>query len=322
MEDTKNLYTTQETAEAANFSKQTVLNYVKDGIITPALQMANGQCYFDEKTVVTLMTLSCAKDYRDNTLTVCFGNREECTSFEDAYNTYLSERGIPRVDNLTKCLMKWREIPKSDKLSKRLCMIASVEKTIRACENEMKELSVELQKRLLTNPAIEDMAVVLENRNELIKKKEEIMELLHDHDRKIFKDELWWFASKRFKIEERYSIEDMSRLSKELAVLPEDGVIEYEPKKPAVKSVWRKTEQRYLRDCTKDYMKKQLAKGYVAVLCMDGQDNGGICQLLKKAMNPCIRRIEIYCMGDITDEIQQVIDFLQEQKDVIFKSEI
>lgn len=252
MEDTKNLYTTQETAEAANFSKQTVLNYVKDGVITPALQMANGQCYFDEKTVVTLMTLSCAKDYRDNTLTVCFGNREECTSFEDAYNAYLSERGIPRVDNLTKCLMKWREIPKSDKLSKRLCMIASVEKTIRACENEMKELSVELQKRLLTNPAIEDMAVVLENRNELIKKKEEIMELLHDHDRKIFKDELWWFASKRFKIEERYSIEDMSRLSKELAVMPEDGVIEYEPKKPAVKSVWRKTEQRYLRDCTKD----------------------------------------------------------------------
>ena len=322
MEDTKNLYTTQETAEAANFSKQTVLNYVKDGVITPALQMANGQCYFDEKTVVTLMTLSCAKDYRDNTLTVCFGNREECTSFEDAYNTYLSERGIPRVDNLTKCLMKWREIPKSDKLSKRLCMIASVEKTIRACENEMKELSVELQKRLLTNPAIEDMAVVLENRNELIKKKEEIMELLHDHDRKIFKDELWWFASKRFKIEERYSIEDMSRLSKELAVMPEDGVIEYEPKKPAVKSVWRKTKQRYLRDCTKDYMKKQLAKGYVAVLCMDGQDNGGICQLLKKAMNPCIRRIEIYCMGDITDEIRQVIDFLQEQKDVIFKSEI
>ena len=188
MEDTKNLYTTQETAEAANFSKQTVLNYVKDGIITPALQMANGQCYFDEKTVVTLMTLSCAKDYKDNTLTVCFGNREKCTAFEDAYNTYLGERGIPRVDNLTKCLMKWREIPKSDKLSKRLCMIESVEKTIRACENEMKELSVELQKRLLTNPAIEDMAVVLGNRNELIEKKEEIMELLHDHYRKIFKD--------------------------------------------------------------------------------------------------------------------------------------
>lgn len=36
MEDTKNLYTTQEAAESANLSKQTVLNYVKEGVITPA----------------------------------------------------------------------------------------------------------------------------------------------------------------------------------------------------------------------------------------------------------------------------------------------
>ena len=322
MEDTKKLYTTQETAEAANFSKQTVLNYVKDGVIMPAMQLANGQCYFDETTVVTLMTLSCAKDYRNNTLAVCFGNKEECTAFEEAYNRSLNEQGISRVDNLTEYLMDCRRIPKSNKLHKRLCMMESVEKTISACENEMKGLSDELQKRLLTHPDIEDMAIIIKNRNELVAKSKETSELLHEHDRKIFNAELRWFALKQDKIEERYSIADMRRLLEELKNQPKDGTIEYEPEKPAVKSVWRKVEQRYLREYTKEYMKKRLAKGYVAVLCMDGKDNGGIYQLLKKAVNPCIRRIEIYCMDSITDEIQQIVDFLQEIKEVTFKSEI
>lgn len=322
MEDAKNLYTTQEIAESANLSKQTVLNYVKDGVITPAMQLAHGQCYFDEATVVTLMTISCAKDYRNNTLAVCFGNEEDCASFEETYNRFLKEQGIPRVDNLTKYLMDCREISKSNEGHKRLCMIDSINETIHACENEMKDLSGELQKRLLTNPDIEDMAVIIENRNNLVKKKQEIKELLNEHDRIIFNAELQWFALKQDRIEERYSIADMRRLLEELKNLPQDGTIEYEPKKPAVKSVWRKTEQRYLRDYTKRYMKERLAKGYVAIWCTDGQSNGGIYQLLTKAVNPCIRRIEIYCMDSITDEMQQIIDFLQEIKDVVFKSEI
>lgn len=322
MEDAKNLYTTQEIAESANLSKQTVLNYVKDGVITPAMQLAHGQCYFDEATVVTLMTLSCAKDYNGNTLVICFGTDEEQASFEETYSNYLEEHEIERVDNLAEFLAECREVPKSNKLHKRLCMIDSVEKTIRACNNEIKELSDELQKRMLTNPDIEDMAFIIENRGGLIEKKEEIRELLNDNDREIFNAELRWFGLKRMKAEERYSIADMSRLAGELKNLPRDETIEYEPEKPAVRSVWRKVEQKYLRDYTKEYMRKRLAKGYVTVLCMDGQDNGGIHKLLSKSMNPCIRRIEVYCMDNITDEIQQIIDFLQEYKDVVFKSEI
>lgn len=322
MKDTKNLYTTQEIAEAANFSKQTVLNYVKDGVITPSIQLANGQCYFDEAAVVTLMTVSCAKDYKNNTLAVCFGNDEECVNFEEGYNSYLKEQGIQRVDNLTEYLMKCREAARSDKMHKRLYMIEAVDKTFRACENEIKELSNELQKRLLTNSNIEDMTLIIKNRKELISKGKEISESLNEHDREIFGRELRWFAEKRNKIEGRYSIPDMSRLAKELEVLPKDKIIEYEPEKPAVKSVWRKVKQRYLRDFTKDYMKVRLTKGYTALLCMDGRDNEEIYQLLIKAVNPCIRRIEVYRTGDITNEMQQVIHFLQNIKDVIYKSEI
>ena len=146
--------------------------------------------------------------------------------------------------------------------------------------------------------------------------------MLSDNDREIFNAELRWFSLKRMKIEERYSIADMLRLAGELKNLPRDEMIEYEPKKPAVRAMWRKVEQKYLRDYTKEYMRKRLAKGYVTVLCMDGQDNGGIHKLLSKSMNPCIRRIEVYCMDNITGEIQQIIDFLQEYKDVVFKSEI
>lgn len=321
MEDAKTLYTTQETAEAANFSKQTVLNYVKDGIIAPALQLANGQCYFDETTVVALMTLSCAKDYKDNTLAVCFGNGEDCIAFEEAYNRRLKERGIQRVDNLTEYLVGLRKIPKSHKFHKRLCMIDSVNKTVHACEKEVKDLSDELQKRLLTHPGIEAMEVILENRNELLGRHDEIMELLSEHDRKIFNAEFLWFTLRRDKIEERYSIADMRKLLDKLTD-PSEETIEYEPVKPAVKAVWRKVEQRYLRDWTKDCMKERLANGYAAVLCMDGQDNGGIYQLLKKAMNPCIRRIEIYGIYNVTNEIQQTVHFLEEIKDVTFKTEI
>ena len=271
---------------------------------------------------MTLMTLSCAKDYKDNTLVICFGDEEERIAFEEAYNNYLSEQEIQRVDNLTEFLMGCREVPKSNTLHKRLCMIDSVEKTRRACENEIKELSDELQKRLLTNPEIEDMAVIIENRGGLVKEYERIRGLLNEHDCQIFNDELRWFGLKQIKIEERYSIADMSRLARELKTLPREEMIEYEPEKPAVKSIWRKVEQRYLRNYTKDYMKKRLAKGYVTVLCMDGTDNGGIYELLSKSLNPCIRRIEVYCMGNITNEIQQIIDVLQEHKDVAFKSEI
>lgn len=322
MEDTKNLYTTQDTAEAANFSKQTVLNYVKNGVITPVMHLANGQCYFDESTVVTLMTLSCAKDYKDNTLAVCFGNEEECRAFEEEYNGYLNKHGIQRVDNLTEYLMKCREVPKSNKLHRRLCMIESVDKTIRACDNEIKELSDELLTRMLTSSSIEDARLIVGYKNELVERNKEIKEQMDEHDRKIFNNELRRYVLRKDKIEKRYAIVDMKRLAKDLACLPRDEMIEYEPEKPAVKSIWRRVEQKYLRNYTKDYMRECLAKGYVAVFCMDGLENGGIYQLLSKAMNPCIRRIEIYCTGDVTNEIQQVIKFLQDTKDVTFKSEI
>lgn len=130
------------------------------------------------------------------------------------------------------------------------------------------------------------------------------------------------YRRKRESVEERYAFEDMHNLIKALNSPQWERVMGYQPEKPVVRAIWRKVEQRHLHDCIKSHLKEYFKQGYVSVLCLDMQSDRCIYELISKSMNPCISRIEVYCMDDITQEIQQTFEGIQEYKDVIFKSEI
>lgn len=141
MNEMENLLTAQQTAEAAGVSKQTVLNYVKECIIFPALTLPTGQSFFDENAVITLVTLSLARICKQNRLVVMFGSADECQTFEKMYNQYLKQQNMPRVDDLKEFIQKYREAVKNEPKHQTLCSIESVEKTIRACDKAVKSLT-------------------------------------------------------------------------------------------------------------------------------------------------------------------------------------
>lgn len=315
------LLTAQETAEAANLSKQTVLNYVKEGIIKPTLRLSNGQCFFDEEAVARLLVLAFSKDYKNNTLAVCLGSPEMHQSFKEEYGRYLNGQGIQRVDNLAEYLMGCRGKLRLNTLAQRVCVTQAVETTVRACEKEVNKLAKDLQNYILFHSDIEDVSVFAEHRDNLLDA-ESISPKLSRNDRKIYHRGIDMYRRKRESVEERYAFEDMHNLIKALNSPQWERVMGYQPEKPVVRAIWRKVEQRHLHDCIKSHLKEYFKQGYVSVLCLDMQSDRCIYELISKSMNPCISRIEVYCMDDITQEIQQTFEGIQEYKDVIFKSEI
>lgn len=196
MKDTNSLLTAQETAEAVNLSKQTVLNYMKDGIIKPSLKLSSGQCFFDEEAVVTLLVLSFSKDYRDNTLAVCLGSSETHRSFNEEYNRHLHDLGIRRVDNLAEYLMRCRDNLKLNEPIRRICITQAVETTIRACEKEVNKLIKEIQNHILFHPNLEDVSVFAEHRDNLLEA-EKILPKLGKNDRRIYDIGLCMYRQKK-----------------------------------------------------------------------------------------------------------------------------
>lgn len=315
------LLSAQETAEAAGVAKQTVLNYMKDGRITPSLELPSGQCFFDEDAVVTLLVLSFSKEYKDNTLAVCIGGSDACQSFSEEYDSYLKNRGIPRVDNLAGYLTDCRKRLRLNKPSQRLYITQAVETTIRSCEREVKKLSRDLQNHILFHPHIEDVAVFAEHRDSLLDA-EKIIPRLNGSDREIYETGIYLYREKRESVEERYAVRDMSSLAKILNSGEWEQVTKYKPSKPVVRAIWRKVEQRHLRECLKSHMKQHFRQGYVSVLSLNPQNDRCLYELVSKALDPCIRRIEVYCLDEIPQEIHQVLDGVQEYKDIVYKSEL
>lgn len=319
MEDLKDLLTAQELADAVNLSKQTVLNYEKAGAIKAGVKLANGQCFFGEDAVPTLLGLSVSKRYKDNTLAVFFGGPDECRAFEEAYSQYLESRGILRVDDPACLLRECLDSPKWNPMHKRLCMIQSVEETLKACEKEINRLPGELQERLVLRPDIGDKAAFLGDAGRLLYNAQEVSAGLGEDDRKIYTDELWRCRRRKEKIEQRYSHADMARLIRELKQPDARGLPAYEPERPAVRSIWRRVGRRYLWQYTDEFLGRRIRGGYASVLCMGCQDTGGIYGLLSKAMHPCIRKVELYGSENIAPELGQVVRFLGECREVAVK---
>lgn len=319
--DNNHLLTTQEVADATNLAKQTILNYMRNGLITPQLTLPNGQCFFHEDVIVTLLVLSLSKEYKDNVLAVCLGYSEDCKEFKEAYDRYIKEHKITRIDDIGAYLLDRRDKIKSEMMCERLYVMEAIETTIRTCEKEVKKLSAEVYHYLLSRKDIEDMSVFWEHKGNLLDV-DEIAPRLSKNDKRIYNASIEQYNQNVRRVEERYAYKDMQEQVKLLKVRAINEPMTYEPEKPAVRAIWRKVEQRHLRDCMQKYMEKRLKNGYVSVLCLDLQKDNWIYELISKGMNPCIRRIEIYCMTDITTEIQQLCDGLGEYKEVTFESEL
>ena len=319
--ETDNLLTAQEVAEAANLSKQTVLNYAKEGTIIPDLRLSNGQCLFKEDVITILMSLSFSKEYKDNVLVTCFGSDEECKEFEEQYDRYLKERRIQRIDDMKEYLEDCRNKLKSNIVSHRVYVAEAIETTMRTCEKKVKSLSAEMYKHLVSHPKIEDGTVFWEHRDNILDVKG-IAPRLSENDKRIYNLSLQMYRQKIERVEESYALKEMREQVKLFKGLRKDERLEYEPQKPAVRAIWRKVEQHHIRESIKVHMREHLADGYVSVLCLNPQKDKWIYELISKAMNPCIRKIEIYCMTDITSEMQQVFDGLDGYKEVVFQAEM
>ena len=278
MNETQDLLTAQQVADSAGVAKQTVLNNAKEGVISPILTLPNGQHYFDETAVPTLMMEYLGKICKNNKLVVMFGSADECQVFEEKYTQYLKEKNIPRVDNFAEVIQKYREAVKNNPMHKVVYMLESTEQTLRTCEKAISALPTD-------KPDV--------------------------------------FESKRDQLERRYCREDMSKLSKDLAEgLKKKSVnLDYQPKTSAVKAIWKRVEQDYLREATKDYIKSKLSNGYVSVLCIDYQNERGIYKLIHCAMNVGISTVEIYGYDNTSLEVQEVIRYLKECRKVAIKDE-
>lgn len=265
------LLTAQQVADAANVSKQTVLNYAKEGIITPSLTLPSGQNYFDEKEIIIICELSLGRLYNDNLLVVIFGSESECRLLEKQYMYRMQDKNMQRIDNFIEYVQSYREVVRKGIKHNILLRLESIEKTIRLCEKKVH---------------------ALERNNSYCEKAEQI--------------------------ERRYCYEDMQKLLKEIKNNLQDNtyVINYQPKTAVVKTIWSQVEQKYLVECTKAYLDKKLSKGYYSVLFVDCQNECGIYDLLHRAMDTTISRVEIYGYSNITYELQETIRYISEYKNV------
>ena len=116
--------TTRDLAARTHLAPQTILNYVKEGTITPINISPDGRYYFDMSVADELITRTLLKKYPNHTaIVVLYTDEDSMKTFENTYTNYLNEEGILRIDNLTEKVSEVRERVEGNALHDRLILM-------------------------------------------------------------------------------------------------------------------------------------------------------------------------------------------------------
>lgn len=310
--------TTRDLAARTHLAPQTILNYVKEGIVSPIDVLPDGRCYFDVSVADELITRNLLKKYPNHTAVVVLYNDEDSMKkFETTYDSYLKKEGKVRIDNLTDTVAEVRERIEKNAMHDRLFCIHLYEKILRKCSSEMQKASAEFQTRVMSNPKLEDRKLLAENLEELVSDRKSVMEKLNANDKKIVENSAYWLAEQNEKILERYSYKKVMELKEKLNTSKDIlDHFEFVPKTNIVKNLVRKEKQSFFAKTVDSRLEQLLQKGYVSIIKINCTEEQAIYELLSKTY--FVNDITLYGCSNATPEMQQVIQFLQDRKRVDF----
>lgn len=305
--------TTRDLAARTHLAPQTILNYVKEGTITPINISPDGRYYFDMSVADELITRTLLKKYPNHTaIVVLYTDEDSMKTFENTYTNYLNEEGILRIDNLTEKVSEVRERVEGNALHDRLFCIYLCEKIARKCESEIKKLKSDLPTRIMQNPKLEDRNLLLKNLNILVSDTASVMEKLNSNDKKIVQGALYWLEEQKEKILERYAMSEITALSKQLSASKNPGDhFEFPMQTKTIKNIVRKEKQSFYAESLDKALEK-LKEGYQSLIKIDCSKEESIYDLLYKTR--FTEQIKFYGCDNATKEINEIIRFLQDTK--------
>ncbi len=311
------MITTNQLAEATNLAQQTILNYVKEGIIEPELTTPDGRNYFSEGLIPKLLIKKSSSMLKNAVLTVAFGdNEEEFEKFETAYNDFLKERNVLRVDSLAEYMDAVREALKKDATQQRAYMFMCADEVSKAYQKALTEWKEKMENRIFSDTSFSDAGSLLSYRGKLFDSEAGLSENLCEKDKHIFDTYKISYQNGQKKLFEKYCMADIKKLADRLAE-NKPVQIDYTPKTGTVKGIFERVKLKHYRMAVDVQIKEKLSKRYCSLLCIKSGSEDSIYNLLNKAVSSEYCQIEVYGYEQATHEEQEVIRFLQDSKDVI-----
>lgn len=311
------MITTNQLAEATNLAQQTILNYVREGIIEPELTTPDGRNYYSEGLVPKLLIKKSSSMLKNAVLAVAFGDNEaEFEKFEAAYNDFLEQKNILRVDNLAKYMDAVRETLKNDKAQQRAYMFMCVDEVSKAYKKALTEWKEKTENRIFSDTSFCDLGSLLAYRGKVFDSEAELEESLCEEDKRIFEMHKISYRNGQKKLSEKYCMKDMKDIADRLAE-NKPVHIDYTPKTGTVKGIFERMKLKHYRMAVDAQIRGKLSKGYCSLLCMKSGSDDSIYRLLSKAVSGEYCRIEVYGYEQATHGEKEAIRFLQDIKDVV-----
>lgn len=305
--------TTRDLAARTHLAPQTILNYVKEGLITPIDTSPDGRYYFEMSVADDLITRNLLKKYPNHTaVVILYKNEDSMKAFENTYNNYLKNEGILRIDNLAETVTKVRESIEKNALYDRVFCMYLCKEIIKKCKIEREKLKSSLPAYIMQNPKLEDRNLLLENLDVLTSDSASVLEKLNPNDKKIVKGAINWLTEEIRKVYERYTLKDITDLLEQLSASKDkDEHFEFPIKTKTIENMYRKGKQSYYAKALSDQFKK-LKKGYQSLIKIDCSAEDSIYDLLYKTRYT--EHIKFYGCENATKEMEEVIRFLQDTK--------
>lgn len=309
--------TTRDLAARTHLAPQTILNYVKDGTITPTDTSPDGRYYFEMSVADELITRSLLKKYPKHTaIVVLYTDEDSMKTFENTYNTYLENEGILRIDNLTEKVSEVRKNIEGNALRDRLFCMHLCNEITRKHDGEIRKLYSDLPTRIMQNPKLEDRTLLLENLDILVSEPASVMEKLNPNDKKIVQGAFYWLEEQKGKIHERYAMNEIDALLKQLkGSQNSEERFEFPLKTKTIENMVRKERQSFYSKSLDKALEK-LKEGYQSLMKIDCSKEQGIYELLYKTR--FTENIKLYGYDNATEEMQEAIQFLNDTKKLEF----
>lgn len=313
--------TTRDLAARTHLAPQTILNYVKKGIITPIDISPDGRYYFEMSVADDLITRNLLEKYPNHiAVVVLYKDEDSLKAFEEIYNNYLQSEGILRIDNLAEKVTQVREIIEKHALYDRVFCMYLCKEIIKKCKSESEKLKSSLPTYIMQNPKLEDRSLLLENMDVLLSDSTSVLEKLNPNDKKIVKGAINWLTEETRKVHERYALKDIKGLLEQLgASKDKDEHFEFPIKTKTLENMYRKGKQSYYAQALNDQFKK-LKDGYQSLIKIDCSAEDSIYDLLYGTRYT--EHIKFYGYDNATKEMEEVIRFLQDTKQEVGYGEI
>lgn len=312
------MMTTNQLAEATNLAPQTLLNYVKEGIIKPDQVTPDGRYYFNEELVPRLLLRKSSIMLKNATLIVIINNEEERLNDYAEKIRYVMEKtkGV-YVGDLLQLVGEYKSIVQEDADCQRAFMKLLVKEIKDLYQQELSQKQVKLEGEILVNKDFTDIALILNHREQLFVFEESANQFwaqVNEKDRSKIERYRTKYKAIVQNVSRKYDIADIKQIEKQLA--DSNEAIQWEPKTGTAKGIYAKVQQKNYRLALDNLIRTKLSKGYFSLLKVVSGDEDSVYRLLKKAVSSEFRSIEIFGFEKATPEEQQVIRFLQEIKHV------